>query len=161
MLSVARGCARRPLHTGWFAGFGALEAGDFSKVAFSNDGYRFMGATFDPVGLYRFNAVARMLKTNGLTIAGIDDHVKAMQSRFLEGLAGKSGAALSPKDLIAPPDGVSGLGHFLTFRRDDADAIDERLAAKNIVVDHRGDRLRFGFGLYQDAADVDALLTHL
>jgi len=160
-LSVPRGFARRPLNTGWFAGFGALEGGDFSKVGFSNDGFRFMGATFDPVGLYRFNAVARMLKTNGLTIAAIDDQVKALQGRFLEGLSGKSGAALSPKDLIAPPDGIHGLGHFLTFRRDDAAAIEARLAAKNIVVDHRGDRLRFGFGLYQDAADVDALLTHL
>ncbi len=160
-LSVPRGFDRRPLNTGWFAGFGALEAGEFSKVGFSNDGFRFMGATFDPVGLYRFNAVARMLNTHGLTIAGIDNHVKALQSRFLQGLAARAGAAPSPKDLIAPADGISGLGHFLTFRRDDAGAIEERLAAKNAIVDHRGDRLRFGFGLYQDAADVDALLNHL
>ena len=161
LLSVPRGFDQRPLNTGWFAGFGALEAGEFSKVGFSNDGFRFMGATFDPVGLYRFNAVARMLQTNGLTIAAIDDHVKALQGRFLDGLAGKSDAALSPRDLIAPADGISGLGHFLTFRRDDAGAIHDRLAAKNVIVDHRGDRLRVGFGLYQDTADVDALLTHL
>ena len=102
-----------------------------------------------------------MLKTSGLTIAAIDDHVKALQQRFLEGLAAKADAALSPPDLIAPAEGISGLGHFLTFRRDDAGAIEGRLGAKNVVVDHRGDRLRFGFGLYQDAADVDALLTHL
>ena len=160
-LSVPRGFEKRPLNTGWFAGFGALEAGEFSKVGFSNDGFRFMGATFDPVGLYRFNAVARMLKTHGLTIGGIDDHVKALQRRFLEGLTGKAGAALSPQDLIAPAEGISGLGHFLTFRRSDAGAIHDRLAANNVIVDYRGDRLRFGFGLYQDAADVDALLTHL
>ena len=160
-LSVPRGFEGRPLNTGWFAGFGALEAGDFSKVGFSNDGFRFMGATFDPVGLYRFNAVARMLKTHGLTVAGIDDHVKSLQRRFLEGLARKPGASPSSKDLIAPPDGIAGLGHFLTFRRDDAGAIEKRLAARDVIVDHRGDRLRFGFGLYQDEADVDALLAHL
>lgn len=161
LLSVPRGFEKRPLNTGWFAGFGALEAGDFSKVGFSNDGFRFMGATFDPVGLYRFNAVARMLKTNGLTVAAIDDHVKALQRRFLNGLSEKAGAALSPTDLIAPPEGIAGLGHFLTFRRDDAGAIEQRLASQNVIVDHRGDRLRFGFGLYQDAAAVDALLAHL
>ena len=35
------------------------------------------------------------------------------------------------------------------------------LDAKNVIVDHRGDRLRIGFGLYQDAADVEALVAHL
>ena len=72
-LSVPRGYEGRPLNTGWFAGFGALEGGDFHRVAFSNDGFRFMGATFDPVGLYRFNAVARLFDSSGLTIAMVDD----------------------------------------------------------------------------------------
>ena len=49
----------------------------------------------------------------------------------------------------------------MTFRRTDAGTIADRLAAKNVVVDHRGDRLRFGFGMYHDATDVEALLTHL
>jgi selenocysteine lyase/cysteine desulfurase len=159
-LAVPREYPRRPLNTGWFAGFGGLEAGDFAKVSFSHDGFRFMGATFDPVGLYRFNAVARLLKTNGLTVARINGHVKTLQRRFLGGLAAGT-RALSPGDLIAPSEGIQGLGHFLTFRRVDAAAIEKRLAAKNVIVDHRGDRLRFGFGLYQDGADVDALLSVL
>ena len=160
-LSVPRGFDRRPLNTGWFAGFGSLESGEFSRVSFSNDGFRFMGATFDPVGLYRFNAVARMLKAKGLTIDSIDVHVKTLQQLFLDRITAKTNAAISAKDLIAPADGVLGLGHFLTFRRDDAGAIADRLAVKNVIVDHRGDRLRIGFGLYQDAADVEALVAHL
>ena len=160
-LSVPRGFDRRPLNTGWFAGFGSLESGEFSRVSFSNDGFRFMGATFDPVGLYRFNAVARMLKAKGLTIDSIDVHVKTLQQLFLDRITAKTNAAISAKDLIAPADGVLGLGHFLTFRRDDAQAIADRLASKNVIVDHRGDRLRIGFGLYQDAADVEALVAHL
>ena len=160
-LSVPRGFDRRPLNTGWFAGFGALEGGDFNRVPFSNDGFRFMGATFDPVGLYRFNAVARLFESRGITIAAVDDHVKALQRLFLDLLRGKKGAALAAEDLIAPHDGVSGLGHFLTFRRTDAAAIAERLASRNVIVDHRGDRLRFGFGMYHDSADVETLLTHL
>jgi kynureninase len=160
-LSVPRGYEGRPLNTGWFAGFGALEGGDFHRVPFSNDGFRFMGATFDPVGLYRFNAVARLFESQGLTIASVDDHVKTLQRLFLDGLGAKRGASLSVEDLIAPGDGLAGLGHFLTFRRNDAGGIAEKLAARRVIVDHRGDRLRFGFGMYHDAGDVAALLTHL
>lgn len=160
-LSVPRGFGGRPLNTGWFAGFGSLEGGDFQRVPFSSDGFRFMGATFDPVGLYRFNAVARVFQARAITVASIDAHVKALQRFFLERLAGRGDAAVSVSDLVAPADGVSGLGHFLTFRRADAGELAEKLAARNVVVDHRGDRLRFGFGLYHDEADVDALLTRL
>jgi len=160
-LGVPRGFEGRPLNTGWFAGFGSLEGGQFDRVPFSNDGFRFMGATFDPVGLYRFNAVARLFESRGITVAAVDHHVKALQRLFLDLLGRKKGAALAVEDLIAPGDGVSGLGHFLTFRRTDAATIAGRLAARSVIVDHRGDRLRFGFGMYHDAADVEALLTHL
>ena len=37
----------------------------------------------------------------------------------------------------------------------------EALAARNVVVDHRGDRLRIGFGIYQDEEDVARLLDAL
>ena len=160
-LSVPRSFASLPRNTGWFAGFGSLEAGEFQRVPFSNDGFRFMGATFDPVGLYRFNAVARLFQSSGLTIAAVDHHVKTLQRLFLDGLAELKDGAISAEDLIAPGSGIAGLGHFLTFRRSDAGAIADRLAARHVIVDHRGDRLRFGFGMYHDAADVEALLTHL
>lgn len=160
-LAVPRGFDRRPRNTGWFAGFGSLAEGEITRVGFSNDGFRMMGATFDPVGLYRFNAVARLYQSSGLSIASLDAHVKALQRLFLEGLARRDDASLSPSDLIAPDEGISLLGHFLTFRRADAGAIASRLAARNVIVDHRGDRLRFGFGAYHDETDVDALLAHL
>lgn len=160
-LSVPRGFEGRPLNTGWFAGFGALEGGDFQRVPFSNDGFRFMGATFDPVGLYRFNAVARLFESQGFTITAIDEHVKSLQRLFLDRLDERKDASISARDLIAPGDGLAGLGHFLTFRRTDAGTIAARLAARNVIVDHRGDRLRFGFGMYHDENDVAALLEHL
>lgn len=160
-LSVPRGFEGRPLNTGWFAGFGALEGGDFQRVPFSNDGFRFMGATFDPVGLYRFNAVARLFESQGFTIAAIDAHVKSLQRLFLDRLGERKDASISAQDLIAPGDGLAGLGHFLTFRRRDAGAVAARLAVRNVIVDHRGDRLRFGFGMYHDENDIAALLTHL
>jgi selenocysteine lyase/cysteine desulfurase len=160
-LATPKGFNRRPLNTGWFAGFGSLDGGDFSRVGFSNDGFRMMGATFDPVGLYRFNAVARIFVSRGISVAGIHTHVKTLQRLFLQGLDARTDAPIAVSDLIAPAEGIEGLGHFLTFRRPDASMLAERLAERGVVVDHRGDRLRFGFGAYHDYADVLALLDHL
>ncbi len=160
-LAVPPGFDQRPLNTGWFAGFGHLAAGNFDRVGFPSDGFRLMGSTFDPVGLYRFNAVARLLESRNITIGHIDTQVKGLQRLFLDRLAQKQGAAISVVDLIAPDDGLAGLGHFLTFRRKDAGTIHDRLAAQNVVVDYRGDRLRVGFGAYHDAADVEALVALL
>jgi selenocysteine lyase/cysteine desulfurase len=160
-LAVPRGFALRPLNTGWFAGFGSLESGDSGRVPFSNDGFRLMGATFDPVGLYRFNAVARLFRSSDLAVERIDAHVKRLQALFLDRLDRKSGASVRASDLIAPADGIHGLGHFLTFRQSNAGEIALGLAARNVIVDYRGDRLRFGFGAYHDENDVAALLAHL
>jgi kynureninase len=160
-LAAPAGSQHRPLNTGWFAGFGSLETGEVHRVGFSNDGFRFMGATFDPVGLYRFNAVARLFSPLKQGIRDIDDHVRKLQRFFLDELARRPGAPVSAHDLIAPSEGLSGLGHFLTFRRDDAGAIASRLAAQNVVVDHRGNRIRFGFGAYQDMSDVERLMGRL
>ena len=48
-------------------------------------------------------------------------------------------------------------GNFLTFRTAAAGEIYDTLLAQNIITDHRADRLRFGFGLYQDEDDVARL----
>lgn len=151
----------RPRNTGWFAGFGSLQTGSGGSVPFSSDGARLMGATFDPVGLYRFNAVAKLFQSAGVTVDGVHAHVKRLQARFLTLLSLRTDAAVRGSDLIAPPLGLEGLGHFLTFRRNDAGRITERLAARNVIVDSRGDRLRFGFGAYHDENDVQALVAHL
>jgi selenocysteine lyase/cysteine desulfurase len=52
-------------------------------------------------------------------------------------------------------------GHFLTFRTKRAEEIHGSLREKDVMVDFRSDRLRFGFGLYQDPADVEELLKRL
>ena len=54
------GFGPRPPVTGWFAEFEDLSLPPGS-VGYAPDAMRFMGATFDPSGLYRFNAVRRML----------------------------------------------------------------------------------------------------
>ena len=49
------GFAPRPRNTGWYASFASL-SGPQDRVGYATDGQRFMGATFDPSGLYRMRA---------------------------------------------------------------------------------------------------------
>ena len=52
-------------------------------------------------------------------------------------------------------------GNFLAFDLDDAEGWQARLNAARIVTDRRGRRLRFGFGPYQTAEEVDAALERI
>ncbi len=148
----------RPRDTGWYAEFGALEGAREDRVAYGADGSRFAGATFDPSGLYRMNAVMTWLGDIGLDVRRMDDHCIALQRRFLRDLDAASNT-ISNRDLIVRD--VTACGRFLTFRTPDAARIDHELSERNIIVDHRNDRLRIGFGIYQDEPDVDRLLKAL
>jgi kynureninase len=148
------GYAERPRDTGWFAGFAQLSGGSSGKVAYAPGGARLLGATLDPTGLYRLNAVQRWLDDLGITVADIHDHVRRLQDRFL--------AAAPHPELLPPADEAGGdRGHFLTFRVPDAGAMHAALHAAGVITDYRDDRLRIGFGLYHDDADVDELLRRL
>lgn len=137
----------RPEITGWYAAFDGLAARQ-GGVGYAPDGRRFLGSTFDPSGLYRFNAVQRMLAAEGLTIARISEHCDRLKARFL---------AASPLPSLTPISGPA--ARFVVLQGEDAPAIYERLAERDVVTDLRGDVLRIGFGLYQDEADVDALIA--
>ena len=150
----------RPRDTGWFASFGTLESEGATTIDYAPGGAGFLGATFDPVGLYRLNAVLGWLESLGITPAMIHAHVHGLQRDFIDRLAGLKLAALHPGQLVVPI-AESNRGNFLTFRTPDADMLHRRLLAANIVTDHRGDRLRFGFGLYHDAADIGRLCERL
>ena len=86
-LHAPPGFGDRPRITGWFAEFEDLTLPPGS-VGYRKDAMRFMGATFDPSGLYRFNAVRRMLWENGLTTARISAHVTRLQEHLLDALGG-------------------------------------------------------------------------
>lgn len=158
-LHVPPGYGARPRDTGWFAGFGALEAADGS-VGYGGDGSRFLGATFDPVGLYRLNAVMGLLSKLRLDIAEIHRHAHRLQASFARELAAMNAPLLNPGHLVVPIENRD-RGNFLTFRSTDAGDLHKRLLAADIVTDHRGDRLRFGFGIYHDAEDIDRLMDAL
>ena len=56
---------------------------------------------------------------------------------------------------------ASGPGNFLAFDVDDAEELHQAILGAGIYIDRRGRRLRFGFGVYQDEAMVDALLVQV
>jgi kynureninase len=160
-LVVPPGCALRPRNTGWFADFAALEHAHIVKpVGYGAGGWRFWGSTFDPAGLYRWNAVTAWRRSLDLTVEKSDAHVRALQRKFLERLLEKPRGPFVIPALVS--EDLTRLGHFLTFRLPHAPAVSKRLSAElGVLTDARGDRLRFGFGLYHDAADIDALFTRL
>jgi kynureninase len=146
------GLAPRPRDTGWFAAFGALSGSSSNSVAYGTDGTRFMGATFDPSGLYRLAAVFDWMDGIALTVDAIHAHVLALQDLFRTELA--RARLLSDARLVTPVAPGTARGHFLTFETPGAQAIHDRLAHADIVTDVRGDRIRFGFGCYHAAEEI-------
>jgi len=154
-LHAPAGFGERPPITGWFAEFEDLSLPPGS-VGYAKDATRFLGATFDPSGLYRFTAVQRMLQDNGLTTARISAYLGELQNKLVDGLAG----GVAQAELLNPLDGLRH-ARFLAFRSPNAQRWHAELLAKNCITDVRGDVLRIGFGIYQDEADVDRLLQLL
>lgn len=147
----------RPRDTGWYAGFSALESGG-AGVAYAKDGSRFLGATFDVSGLYRFNAVQDWLARENRTVPDMLAHVRAVERAFLAELD-SANAPVRSSDLTVNDEEMR--GRFLTFRTNKAGAITAALAAQNIIVDYRGDRLRIGFGIYHNTEDAIRLARAL
>ena len=156
-LHAPDGYCPRPVITGWFAEFGAL-SGPPGGVQYRSDAGRFWGATMDATPLYRFNAVRGMLEEAGLTTAAISDHARGLMRRFQDAVAAGEAGRLEAAVLINPVSGDAGRARFRAFRHDDAPAWRARLLNEGVITDVRDDVIRFGFGLYQDAADVERLI---
>ncbi len=159
----------RPAYTGWFAAFNDL-AGEQNGVDYANDGYRFFGATFDASGIYRFNAVQDWLAREGIAVSDIRAHTQQLKTVFIDGIM------TSKKGTIAHElcetmlyenhsNWLDKTGSFLSFdlnnRTDHAITVEAKLKQLNVYIDRRGDRVRFGFGVYQDSNDVQKLLQKI
>lgn len=147
------GFGERPRITGWFAEFEDLSLPP-GIVGYAKDARRYLGATFDPTGLYRFNAVQRMLRENDLGTARISAHVAALQQQLLASI-GRT--PLAAAELLNPVDGRPH-ARFLAFRSPHAQRWYAELKQANCITDVRGDVLRIGFAIYHDEADVDRLV---
>ena len=149
------GFGPRPPLTGWYAEFDDLTLPP-GMVGYAPDAMRFMGATFDASSLYRFNAVRRMLASEGYDTAAISAHVAILHGQMIAALAG---SVMAEAELLNPLNGGPH-ARFLAFRDKRAAAWQQSLLDCDVVTDVRGDVLRVGLGLYHDADDVTAFARH-
>jgi selenocysteine lyase/cysteine desulfurase len=154
LMQCPPGFGERPPLTGWYAEFDDLSLPP-GMVGYSRDAMRFMGATFDPSALYRFNAIRRMLDREGLTTKLVSAHVAGLHAQLVTAIAD---TPLGAGELLNPLDGGPH-ARFLALRSPDAQRWSRDLAAENCITDVRGDVLRIGLGLYHDADDVGAFAT--
>ena len=155
------GYGPRPRDTGWFAEFGALAAAPGKSVGYPAGGARFLGATFDPVGMYRMRAVLSWMAARGIGIGQVHAHATALMADFLERLEPLRLRGLTRADLVTPFGQGAAHGNFLSFNSPHAGAIEAALAAADIHADRRGDRMRFGFGLANTFEDVEAAIDRM
>ncbi len=148
-LHAPPGFGPRPEITGWYAEFDDLSLPPGS-VGYAPDARRFLGATFDPSGIYRFVAVRDMLRQEGLGTGDIAAHAGTLKERLLAELPLEA-------ELLNPRSPA----RFLALRSPEAARWKAQLEAEDVIVDVRGDVLRIGFGLYQDARDVEGLIEAL
>lgn len=148
------GFIERPVMTGWYAGFGSLADAQVG-VPYASDGSRMSGSTFDPSGLYRLNAVMRMLSEESVDAAAMQVHSERLQHHFVAGLE----TIDTPLNLTqVVPMWPGPRGRFIAFVHPNAQHLHKAYLDRGLITDVRGDRLRFGFGVYQDAAHIDTAL---
>ncbi|GAC1573308.1 MAG: aminotransferase class V-fold PLP-dependent enzyme [Sphingomicrobium sp.] len=145
------GFGPRPPITGWYAEFDELDLPP-GHVGYAADAMRFMGATFDASGIYRFNSVQRMLASEGLTTAKISAKVAELQEQLVDAIRD---TPLADAELLNPIDGRAH-ARFLAFRGPKAAIWCDQLGHEGCVTDVRGDVLRIGLGLYHDEGDIAA-----
>lgn len=149
----------RPRNTGWFAEITSLSNQKSKLVSYQPGSYAFWGATQDPSGWYRFNAVWDEFFENKITLQMIHEYVKKLQQNFILEIP-----KTSLKNIPLLHQASFDHGHFLTFifpNDQEAKNFVEELQAKKIMVDRRANRIRFGFGIYQSHSDLLKLLNNL
>jgi kynureninase len=131
----------RPLLTGWFAEFDALEDASKGQVLYGNGAAAFGGATYDVTSHYRAAAVFAFHKEQGLTpdrLRAISQHQVGLLKTEFEKLD------LSPSLARVEPMPDERRGGFLAIRAAAAKDIAQRLRERGVHVDARGDILRVG-----------------
>lgn len=141
-LRLPPGCQLRPVLTGWFSEFAALDAAARDeRVAYGEGAARFAGATYDPTSHYRGAAVFDFHARAGLTpslLREVSRHQVGLLQEAFEALdADRSIARVEP----VPPDRRAG---FLALRCADARGLSESLRAQGVLTDARGAMLRLG-----------------
>lgn len=153
-LYVPPATRHRPFYTGWFAELSHLSAVG-NNVGYPTDALQYAGSTMDFSALYRLIAVMDQFQKMGLTVDKIHSYIQQNQTLFLNTLDALNHPLFNRKHLLMKEP--ENHGHFLTFGLESDEVTQstvKALAAKKIKTDSRGNRLRFGFGLYHDVNSI-------
>jgi len=140
-LRVPPGTRMRPVLTGWFAAFDALEQPRTGRVAYGDGAAAFGGATYDVTSHYRAAAVFAFHEQQGLTpdrLRAISQHQVGLLKKEFERL----GLPPSRARVESMPDARR--GGFLAIRMGDAGTTLRLLRDRGVHADIRGDLLRLG-----------------
>ena len=164
-LRVPPGTRLRPVLTGWFAEFQALETANRQpgKVTYPAGAAAFAGATYDPTSHYRAAAVFDFHAAQGLT----PDRLRAVSVHQI-GLLNNAIAALdldpSTARVVEMP--ADRRGGFLAVRSPHASDLVRALRQEGVSADSRGDILRLGPApyisdeqLHEAAAKLSRVIT--
>lgn len=159
-MTIPWDCKLRPIDTGWFAEIQSIDKPKSSQVSYSDDAFRFWGATFDPSGIYRFNAVMEWMDALNLTVDSLRSHILELQGYFLGKIDWLNPVLFKSMDMVTPSDRFR-RGNFISYEADHASELAEIFREKDIIVDARGPYIRFGFGLYHDLEDIDEFMRRI
>lgn len=145
---------RRPFFTGWFAELSTLSTKS-NEVPYPTTAQQFAGSTMDFSAIYRLKSVVDFFEQKNIKIEDIDVYIKDQMKLFLSELDNINHPVFNRSHLKF--QSWEKQGHFLTFELIN-DVLTQNyvqlLDEKKLEVDSRKNRIRFGFGLYQDAEDI-------
>jgi kynureninase len=140
-LRVPPDCRMRPILTGWFAEFAALEGVGSHGVAYGAGATAFAGATYDPTSHYRGAAVFEFHAEQGLTPERLRT-VNRQQVALLK--SGIEALDLDRDVARIEPMPAERRGGFLAVRSPHATTLSGALRAHGVLTDARGQVLRLG-----------------
>jgi kynureninase len=140
-LRVPGGVRLRPVLTGWFAAFDAIEERTDGAVEYGRGAAAFAGATYDPTSHYRAAAVFAFHREQQLDAR----RLRAISVRQVDLLM----SAFESLDLSPSVAGVEEMprerrGGFLAIRAAEAPRLSHQLRQRGVYTDARGNVLRIG-----------------
>lgn len=138
-LRVPGNSTLRPVDTGWFADFSALEHERTGRIDYGPGGDRFSGATFDPSPFYRADAVLRHFDQFQLTVERLRA-ISLRQTRLI--ISTLDDAGVGQQIISSRTD--ERRGGFVAIRSPNASNVISRLRERSIFADSRRDIVRLG-----------------